>query len=251
MSEMPQMLPVEPGYYATDVRRLSFTEFWRLGQWGLLGAILFYPIRSFLTPELNEGQWLSLTWAELQVDSGELTEECREVLLPQVAALEREGFYVAAYQKIKKHLYPLLDDSGGVFLIHPEEDIAASVIWTKNRVLFPEMGKMELRFTSVFGSFASGKVISIVDSNKYMDPVPPREVVCMPNAPVAQLMGQLHTERARLTAQGQEVAPLGNIAALEKFHDDQDILAWHHRVRVRQVMVPMTDTQIESALRRM
>lgn len=248
MSEMP---PVEPGYYANDIRRLSFGEFWRLGPWGFLGAILLYPIRSFLTPELNEGIWLSLTWKELQVDSEELTEECHEALLPQVAALEREGFYVVAYQKAKKHLYPLLTDSGTVFLIHPEEDVAASVSWTSSRLLFPDMGENKLCFTSVFGSFTSGKVISIVDSNKYMDVVPPREIVCLPSASVKQMVSRLRTERERLLSQGEEIEPLGNTSALERFHDEKDALSWQYRVHVRRVMVPMTDAQIEAALRRM
>ncbi len=243
--------PTEPGYYASDIRRLSFGEFRRLGQGGILGAVLFYLFRSFLTVEFNEGQWLPQKWNELVVDPEELTQNCLEKLLPQISSLERQGFHLVAYHKLTKHLYPLSVDNGGAFLIHSDGDYCASVVWTRNRLMFPHMGETKLLITCIYTSCVSGKVVTVGDSDKILDPTPPREVVFMCGASVKTMWERIQQIRFHLDSIGEESLKIRNVADLERCSNYQEARTWNERVHVRKLMVKMTDAQVEAARRRM
>jgi hypothetical protein len=248
---MSEPQPIEPGYYANDVRRLSFAEFRRLGASNVIVAALFYLFRGLLPAEFNEGQWLPQQWDDLVVDSSELTQDCLDGLLPQLADLERQGFYLASYHKLKRHLFPLALDNGAAFLLHPSGEFLASVIWARNRQPASIGGELRVLTTAIVTNCVSGKVVSVSNSKMYMDPPPLREVVLLKDAPVTALWERARAVRKQLDARGEQPLLLRSVEDLKRAYDYQEERTWHDRVNVRKVLVRMTNEQIETALRRM
>jgi hypothetical protein len=248
---MSEPQPIEPGYYANDVRRLSFAEFRRLGASNIIVAALFYLFRGLLPAEFNEGQWLPQHWDDLAVDSSELTQDCLDSLLPQLAELERQGFYLASYHKLTRHLYPLALDNGAAFLLHPGGEFFASVIWGRNRQPPTIGGELRVLTTAIVTSCVSGKVVSVGNSKMYMDPPPLREVVLMKDASVTALWERAQAVRQRLDAQGEKPLLVRSVEDLKHHYDNQETHTWHDRINVRKVLVRMTNEQIETALQRM
>lgn len=232
--------------------RLRLSEYRRLAPGGLLGATLFYLFRHILpVPAVKEGALLPQKWKDLVVDPEELTPSCMDSLMPQIAMLERQGFYLAAYQKLKKHLFPNSVDNGGAYLLHPSGDYGASVVLTITRRLPPQTGNVPLLVTCIFTRCISGKVVTVGDSNKMLDPTPPREVVFLRGASVPELWKRIQAIRAELDARGEKPAKVRTVEEMERNFDYEESRTWNERVNVRKLMVRMTDDEIQATRRQM
>ncbi|MGC4047225.1 MAG: hypothetical protein QM758_25790 [Armatimonas sp.] len=251
MPEMPQILPIEPGYYANNIRNCSFGEFRRLGGGNLFTAALSYIFRSALPADFKEGHWLPQYWDDIASDSSELTQECLDALLPPLAELERLGFYLASYQRVRRHLYPTTMDNGGAFLLHSSGEFVAPVIWIKNRKPTPQSEELKLLTVAIGMSCVSGKVVTVLNSSLYLDPPPLRKIVALKDATVAVLWERAQKERQYLNTQGEQPRLIRLVEELKHTLNSEEERNWHDRINVRRVMVRMSNEQIEAALQRM
>ncbi|WP_309713819.1 hypothetical protein [Armatimonas sp.] len=235
--------PVTPGYYQSDLRKLSFSELRRFALGGTLGAVMFSFLR-YTIKVPPEGNYLPMHWQDLVVAQDMLSNRAVQTFGPKIAELEALGFTLVAYHRLFKHLFPLQVDNGAAYFLHSSGNFVASLPWTVNRQPAPMIGEKEVLANWFFTACPSGKVVSVSNTGMYMDPPAPREVVALPGISTQELWQRIQKERARLDAAGEGTKKFSDVATLEEHYNEQEALTYHVQVNVRKVLVRLTDAQV-------
>ena len=242
--------PVTPGYYRSDLRKLTLSEFKRMAPGGSVTAFLFYLLRGTLKPGSPEGPYIPTYWNDVSTTAEMLSDRSLERITPKIFELERLGFSVVSYQRLFKHLFPLQIDNGGASLLHPSGAYMATVLYTINRQPPPMNGEHFTLAVYISTTCPSGKAVAVGNTKMYMDPPPPREVIHLPGVSVTALWERVQLERKRLDGLGEQTLNVTNVEELEKLYNAREELTWHHQVNVRKVMVRLTDAEVEAGQRR-
>lgn len=243
---MSKIEPVVPGYYRNDPSKLTFGELRRWTSMGLPRVCFLWLFRDGLPQENTDGPYLPQYWSDLVTTADQLSDRCMDALLPRISDLERLGFSVVSYQKLKKHNFSTQRDNGGAFLLHRSGDFGAAVVWTVIRLPAPTNTEEMTVATSIFTSCVSGSAVTVGSSKMYVDPPPSRKTICMPGAPAPQLWERIQDERKKLDAHGEQVLKLTTVDDMARWHDFQSDVSWHHQVHVRKVLVRLTDEQAQA-----
>ncbi len=241
--------PVEPGYYATDPHRLCYRDFRSYIGRGGMRTRLLYVFRNLLTFPVVNGARLPIYSRETRTQPEELPGRCIDELLPRIAELERKGFRQITYQKMPEGTLLTHYVQGGVTMIHSTGEFIATVV-----CLYFKNQESRIKTACVVGVslfISPRKSIVVIDTPQHIGSDSVRDVIVLPGASMDDLWARVEKEKQKLELEGKSIIKVTTSEDKERLEDEFHLALWHEWIRVRKVLVKMTDAQIEAARRRM
>lgn len=224
----------EPGYYKTDHKALTIREMVRMK--GVLKLPMIFIATRFVMPP-GAGVWMPGKCAEVACNQDELSPRFWAVTEFQRNAIEKLGFVLCQFSKVKRNLNPLSLDNGGIIYLHRDGKSVATLVFVRMKTV----ESIAIGFTAAFEKGG----VSFVNYKQRYDDLPGREsVLIRSNDPAViyeRFTSHLKTERRQLRV----------FASCDEARvrlDEATLEAFEARVE-RGLFVRMSDEEVADAQR--